>query len=74
MTRIIFIISLFIGIHTSISFACTNLLVTKGASSTGSCYILYTNDGEWLYQLQKYPAKDYKKGEFLKIGNGQIAK
>lgn len=73
MTRIIFIISLFIGIHTSNSFACTNLLVTKGASTTGSCYILYTNDGEWLYHLPKFPAKDYIKGDFLKIGNGQIA-
>jgi len=53
--------------------ACTNLLVTKGASTTGSSYILYTNDGEWLYHLHKYPAMDYKKGEFLKFGNGQIA-
>jgi dipeptidase len=52
--------------------ACTNLLVTKGASATGSSYILYTNDGEWLYHLHKYPAMDYKKGEFLKFGNGKI--
>ncbi|MEN8120136.1 MAG: C69 family dipeptidase [Bacteroidota bacterium] len=73
MTRIIFIITLFIGIQISNSYACTNLLVTKGASKTGSSYILYTNDGEWLYHLKKYPAKDYKKGEFLKIGKGQIA-
>jgi len=55
------------------AFACTNLLVTKGASATGSSYILYTNDGEWLYHLQKYAAKDYPDGEYLKIGNGKIS-
>ena len=53
--------------------ACTNLLVTKGASATGSSYILYTNDGEWLYHLHKYPAMDYQEGEYLQIGNGKIA-
>jgi len=52
--------------------ACTNLLVTKGASATGSSYILYTNDGEWLYHLQKYPAKDYPEGEWLQVGKGKI--
>ena len=52
--------------------ACTNLLVTKGASATGSSYIVYTNDGEWLYHLKKYPAMDYKEGEWLNVGNGKI--
>ncbi|OQY04071.1 MAG: hypothetical protein B6I20_03755 [Bacteroidetes bacterium 4572_117] len=72
MKQVTLFIILFLSIQISNSLACTNLLVTKGASKTGSCYILYTNDGEWLYHLKKYPAMDYKKGEYLKIGNGQI--
>ncbi len=54
------------------NFACTNFIVTKGASLNGSAYLVYTNDGEWLYHLKKYPAKDYKKGEWLQIGKGKI--
>ncbi len=54
------------------TYACTNLLVTKGASATGAAYILYTNDGEWLYHLRKYPAMDYPEGAMLKIGGGEI--
>lgn len=54
------------------SFSCTNFIVTKGASKDGSAFIVYTNDGEWLYHLEKFPAKDYKAGEFVKLGNGKI--
>jgi dipeptidase len=69
MKKIIFIIVLLSSIKIS---ACTNLLVTKGASATGSSYILYTSDGEWLYHLHQYPAMDYPEGEYLQIGNGKI--
>ncbi|RLD48919.1 MAG: hypothetical protein DRI94_11845 [Bacteroidetes bacterium] len=54
------------------SFSCTNFIVTKGASVDGSAYIVYTNDGEWLYHLQKFAAKDYKSGEWRKTGSGKI--
>ena len=67
------ILIVLLAMQSYIGLACTNLLVTKGASGTGSSYILYTNDGEWLYHLHKYPPMDYTKGGLLKIGNGQIA-
>ena len=54
-------------------WACTNILVSPGASKDGSAMIVYLNDGEWIQQLQKYPAKDHAAGEWLKVGNGQVA-
>jgi len=59
---------LFFGVITEI-FSCTNLIVTKGASTDGSAYLVYTNDGEWLYHLQIYQAKDYPKGAKLDFTN-----
>ena len=29
--------------------ACTNVIVTKGASADGSCMISYAADSHWLY-------------------------
>ncbi|WP_163717200.1 dipeptidase [Mangrovibacterium lignilyticum] len=56
----------------SSAWACTNILVSPGASKDGSAMIVYLNDGEWIQQLQKYPAADHEKGEWLKVGNGQV--
>jgi len=39
--------------------ACTNILVTKGASADGSTFLVYLNDGEWLYHLNTTPAADH---------------
>ena len=39
--------------------ACTNLLVTKGASEDGSVMITYTCDGEFLPHLEYTPAADH---------------
>jgi dipeptidase len=39
--------------------ACTNLIVTKGASNDGSVYLVYINDGEWIPHLNITAAKDY---------------
>jgi len=47
--------------------ACTNLLVTKGASADGSVMITYTCDGEFLAHLENEPAADYEPGDSLKI-------
>lgn len=41
------------------TYACTNLIVTKGASSDSATYLVYLNDGEWLYHLDKTPAMDH---------------
>jgi dipeptidase len=39
--------------------ACTNILVTKGASADKATYLVYLNDGEWLYHLNTTPAADH---------------
>lgn len=41
------------------NYACTNLLVTKGASADSATYLVYLNDGEWLYNLSQTNAKDH---------------
>lgn len=49
-------------------YACTNLLVTKGASKEGATMISYTADSHTLYgELYHWPAADYPPGTILKI-------
>jgi len=60
---IIIIISLF-GVS---AYACTNLLVTKGASEDGSVMITYTCDGEFHPHMEYEPAEDFPTGDSLKI-------
>jgi len=45
--------------------ACTNFIVTPGASADGSAFLVYTNDGEWLYRLDQTPARDHQPGDSL---------
>ena len=48
--------------------ACTNIIITKGASSDGSCMISYAADSHWLYgELYFHPAADYSAGARLPI-------
>jgi dipeptidase len=47
--------------------ACTNLLVTKGASADGSVIITYTCDGEFHPRLQYTPAADHPPDELMEI-------
>lgn len=47
--------------------ACSNFLVTKGASADGSTMITYTCDGEFVPHLEYYPAADYPPGDSLDI-------
>ena len=43
--------------------ACTNFLITKGASADGSTMISYAADSHVLYgELYHYPAADYPEG------------
>ncbi|HEY9113468.1 MAG TPA: C69 family dipeptidase [Bacteroidales bacterium] len=46
-------------------YSCTNILVTKGASADSSTFLVYTNDGEWLYHLDVSPAKDFREGDSI---------
>jgi len=47
------------------SFACTNLIVTKGASKDGSAFLVYLNDGEWHPHLNITPAADHDISDSL---------
>jgi dipeptidase len=48
--------------------ACTNLLVTKGASKTGSVMITYSADSHVLYgELYYWPSRDYPDGALLDV-------
>lgn len=50
------------------SMACTNFLITKGASVDGSAMITYAADSHTLYgELYYSPAADYPKGTMLDI-------
>ena len=48
--------------------ACTNILVTKGASTDGSVIISYAADSHTLYgELYHWPAAKYSEGTLLKV-------
>ena len=48
--------------------ACTNFLITKGASADGSCMISYAADSHVLYgELYHYPAADHAAGAMRDI-------
>ena len=49
--------------------ACTNFLVTKGASKDGSVMIVYTCDGEFHPHLRIVPAADHEPGEMIEISS-----
>jgi dipeptidase len=69
MKYISLVLTLFIVLFfTSISFACTNFLVTKGASEDGSTMISYSADSHVLYgELYHWPAASYPEGTMLDI-------
>ncbi len=47
--------------------ACTNLIVTRGASQDGSVMVTYTCDGEFHPHLHLTPAVDHEPGELVEI-------
>jgi dipeptidase len=50
------------------SFACTNFLITKGASKNGSTFITYAADSHTLYgELYFWPAATYSDGTMLQV-------
>ncbi len=63
--KILNIFVVFCLFHNITSQACTNYIVTKGASLDGACYLAYTNDGEWLYNLTQTPPRDFKPGDSI---------
>jgi len=50
------------------TMACTNFLITRGASATGSTMISYSADSHVLYgELYYWPARDYPAGAMLDV-------
>ena len=48
--------------------ACTNVIITKGASTDGSCMVSYAADSHLLYgELYFHPAADWKPGSMLAV-------
>ena len=53
------------------SSACTNIIVTPGASVDGSAIVSYAADSHVLYgELYFHPAADWKRGSMLRSGGG----
>jgi dipeptidase len=56
------------AINEQITNACTNFLVTKGASVRGSVMITYSADSHQLYgELYFWPSRDYPAGTMLDV-------
>ena len=70
------IISFFLlAAFTSPSQACTNILVTKGASKDGSVMITYSCDGEFVPHPRVIPAADHDPNDSLEFKiDGKIVK
>ena len=67
MKRLILILMLAVA---TVAPACTNLIVSKGASADGSTFITYAADSHVRYgQLRYCPAADHQPGEMLKLYN-----
>jgi len=59
---------LFVAANFMQTFACTNFIVTKGASKDGSVMVSYSADSHTLYgELYHWPASTYPDGAMLDI-------
>jgi dipeptidase len=68
LTRGVWVTLLFSLISIQSGDACTNLLITNGASVNGSTMVSYSADSHTRYgTLVHYPAKTYPKGSMVKI-------
>ncbi len=67
MKRFLPILTAALLLAPAIAAACTNLLVTPGASADGSTIITYTCDGEFHPILTHVPAADHEPGEMLEL-------
>lgn len=62
------LLSLFLGIHTSPLFACTNLIAGKNATMDGSVLLTYAADSHSLYgELYHWPAQTWPTGSVLDV-------
>ncbi len=75
MKKIALILSTLLTVGALSSMACTNFLVTKGASVDGSVMISYAADSHVLYgELYHRPAADWAKGAMVDINEWDTGK
>lgn len=68
MLNKLMIITILFTAYFQSNFACTNFIVTKGASADGSVMISYTADSYGFYgELYHFPAAVYNNGAWLEI-------
>ena len=68
ISRISTLFLLFLIVPFSTGFACTNLIITKGASSDKSVMITYAADSHVRYgTIAFYPAADHKPGDLCEV-------
>ena len=61
-------LTLLLALSVTAGYACTNLIVTKGASVDGSVMVTYAADSYTRYgTLVHYPAGKHKAGEMRRI-------
>ena len=51
----------------TLAYACTSILVSKGASKDGSVMITYACDAEFLARMRYIPAQDFGPDAFIEI-------
>jgi dipeptidase len=65
ITKLLVVVMTFLSVS---SFACTNILVTKGASTDGSTMVTYAADAHVLYgELYHWPAAQWPAGSMLDV-------
>ena len=70
MTRLKTLLTAVALLASGVALACTNLIVTRGASTDGSIIVSYAADSHQLYgALYKYnaPKKGYPKGSYMPV-------
>ena len=66
--RLLLILPILVALQITSSDACTNFLITKGATKDGSTMITYAADSHVLYgELYYWPAADYPDGAMLDV-------
>jgi len=66
--KLLFFLPILVALQISPSVACTNFLITKGATKDGSTMISYAADSHTLYgELYFWPAADYTDGTLLDV-------
>jgi dipeptidase len=73
--RLLLIFPILVALQITPSGACTNFLITRGATKDGSTMITYAADSHTLYgELYYWPAADYADGAMLDVSEWDTGK